>query len=298
MIFDFRLQVFHTVARRLSFTKAAEELFITQPAVTKHIRALEEHFKTKLFERKGNSILLTEGGKTLLRYAKSLEQIYSGLEQEMHALNGLAKGMLTIGASTTLAQYVLPSLLAAFRTKYPEVQLQLISGNTEYIEQGLLSGVMDIGFIEGQSRNKQLKYIPFRKDEIVLVGRTEHPFAKNKVLKTSALQTASFIMREHGSGTLEVIAGALKKAGIKWQELKVEMQLDSTEAIKSYLLHSDCLSFISRYAVQHELAQDEFRVLPISGLKIERPFSIIHLQGKPAPLSERFIKFAHRHNQK
>lgn len=298
MIFDFRLQVFHTVARRLSFTKAAEELFITQPAVTKHIRGLEEHFKTKLFERKGNSIQLTESGRTLLRYTASLEQVYAQLEQEMHALNGLTKGTLTIGASTTLAQYVLPKLLAAFRTKHPEVQLQLISGNTEYIEQGLISGIMDIGFIEGQSRNKQIKYLPFGKDEIVLVGRTEHPLAKKKNLRVADLLSTRFIMREHGSGTLEVIALALKKTGIKWQELTVEMQLDSTEAIKSYLLHSDCLSFISRYAVQHELAQDEFRVLSISGLKIERPFSMIHLQGKPSILAEIFIKFAQRHNQK
>ncbi|PZF74130.1 LysR family transcriptional regulator [Taibaiella soli] len=298
MIFDFRLQVFHTVARRLSFTKAAEELFITQPGVTKHIRGLEEHFKTKLFERKGNSIQLTEGGKTLLRYTNSLEQTYASLEQEMYALSGIAKGTLTIGASTTLSQYVLPPLFADFRNRNNEVTLQLISGNTEYIEQGLLSGIMDLGFIEGQTRNKQIKYIPFRKDELLLVGRTEHPLGKKKTLKIADLQSARLIMREHGSGTLEVILNALKKTGIKWQDLSVEMQLDATEAIKSYLLHSDCLAFISRNAIQHELAQNEFRVFTIPGLKIERPFSLIHLQGKPSRLAESFIKFIQHHNLK
>lgn len=298
MIFDFRLQVFHTVARRLSFTKAAEELFITQPAVTKHIRGLEEHFKTKLFERKGNSIQLTESGKTLLHYTKTLEQTYSSLEQEMYALSGVTKGTLTIGSSTTLAQYVLPELLADFRNTNKEVALQLISGNTEYIEQELLSGKMDLGFIEGETRNKQIKYLPFRKDELLLVGRIDHPLAKKKTLKISDIQSTRFIMREHGSGTLEVIVSALKKLGIKWQELSIEMQLDATESIKSYLLHSDCLAFISKNAIQHELAQNGFRVFNIPGLKIERPFSLIHLQGKPSRLAETFIKFAQHYNQK
>lgn len=296
MIFDFRLQVFHTVARRLSFTKAAEELFITQPAVTKHIHSLEQQFQTKLFERRGNSIRLTEAGQLLLRYAGELARIYSNLEQDMNGISGVQKGSLSIGASTTLAQYVIPQLLAAFRKKHETVTIKLTTGNTEDIEQALLSGTIDIAFIEGHTRNKQIKYVPFRKDVIVLIGKADHPLAGKKTLKQAELQALPLLMREPGSGTLEVIQLALKKAGIKPAQLNIEMQLDSTEAIKSYVLHSDCAAFVSRYAIEQE--QNVFKIWAVQGLQIERPLHLIHLLGEPSRLAVLFTKFALRYNNK
>jgi DNA-binding transcriptional LysR family regulator len=298
MILDFRLQVFHTVARRLSFTKAAEELFITQPAVTKHIQGLEQQFNSKLFLRQGNSIALTEAGQVLLQYTRQLTGIYNNLEQEMSSKTGLVKGALNIGASTTIAQYVLPQVLAGFRTRYKDISLNNHSGNTAAIEKALLSGDIDLGFIEGHTRNKQIRYVPFYKDEIVLVAGAKHPLAGKKSIAPADLQHIRLVSREPGSGTLEVIGLALKKQGLKWPQLTVEMQLDNTEAIKSYLLYSDCMAFVSRYAVQEAVNANLFTVIAVKGLKIERPLNLIHLQGAVTPLVALFMKFALHYNLK
>lgn len=298
MLSDFRLQVFYTVATRLSFTKAAEELFITQPAITKHIHALEQQYQTKLFERRGNSIRLTESGKLLLRYTNQLQIVYNDLEQEMSALNGADKGTLFIGASTTIAQYVLPPLLASFHRQYPQAKVTLTTGNTEAIEQALLRQDLNLGIIEGHSKNKQIKYTAYQKDEIVLAARKNHPLITKKQVTITDLQTYPLLMREQGSGTLEVIHLALKKAGLKSADIAIEMQLDSTEAIKTYLQHSDCLSFISLQALQQELAQQTLVVLPVKDLQIERPFNLIHLHGEPNRLTNLFLKFALHYNHK
>jgi LysR family transcriptional regulator, transcriptional activator of the cysJI operon len=298
MVFDFRLHVFYTVACRLSFTKAAEELFITQPAITKHIRLLEQQLNTRLFERRGNSIALTESGQILWQYSKKIKVLYDLAAQDIAALAGMNKGQLHIGASTTIAQYVLPGILAAFRKAYPDITLELITGNTEQIEQAMLSSAIDLGFIEGHTKNRQIKYLPFLNDEIVLVVHATHELAKYRELELADLYKASFVMREQGSGTLEIIRLALKKAGLKWQQLAIEQYLDSTEAIKSYLLHSNCLAFISSQAVQTVGADGLFKIIKVKDLQINRPLNAIHLQGEASPLAGLFLKFVSRYNQK
>jgi DNA-binding transcriptional LysR family regulator len=296
-MFDFRLQVFYTVARRLSFTKAAEELYITQPAVTRHIHELESHFKLKLFERNGNKILLTPAGKTLLHHTESLFSVHRNIEFDMNDLAREHRGKLRLGASTTVAQYVLPRILASFRQKYPDVSVVLTSGNTEQIEKALLGSEIDVGVIEGHPRNKSIQYIPFLKDEIVLVANINHPLVR-KELKPDDLRTIPLLMREPGSGTLEVIAHALKGVGLKLSQLAIEMQLDSTESIKSYLLHSPCMAFLSVHAIAKELQHNEFRVIAVKGLTIERPFYLIRTHGESSSLPELFIRFSNQYNLK
>ncbi len=296
MIFDFRLHVFHTVARRLSFTKAAGELFITQPAVTKHIHELEHQFKNKLFVRRGNNIALTDAGDALLRHTMELSLTYNKLEQEMGALAGGTRGTLHIGASTTIAQYILPAMLAGFRSKFQEVSLKITTKNTEEIEADLIHGAIDLGFIEGHTKNKEIKYIPFLNDEIVLVGRAGHPWTSRHGLAVADLPDAELVMREHGSGTLEVVRLALKGSGLNWGQLNIGIQLDSSEAIKSYLLNSDSLAFISRHAITNTAAGHLFESIPIKNLKIERPLNAAHLQGAPDRLVAIFLKFLARYN--
>ncbi len=151
-MFDFRLKVFNTVAKRLNFTRAAEELFITQPAVTKHIQEIEVFYKCKLFERNGTKIKLTTAGLSLLKYTEILFEVYRDLEFELSVLNENAKGTLMLGASTTIAQYVLPKYLALFKQKFPDIKIELTNGNTEYIENLLVENKIDLGLIEGQSK--------------------------------------------------------------------------------------------------------------------------------------------------
>lgn len=295
-MFDFRLQVFHTVAKRLNFTRAAEELFITQPAVTKHIQELENHFKVKLFERNGTKIRLTPAGDTLLQHTDELFAIYRNLEFEMNNLASRHSGLLRLGASTTVAQYVIPPLLAAFHQKFKEVKVTLISGNTEQIEQALLQKEIELGIIEGRSKKQSIKYSELLKDEIVLVSNPKHPLAKKESIKPEALRQIPLLLREPGSGTLEVIAHALKPLHISLSQLHTEMQLGSSESIKSYLLHAPCMAFLSIHSVLKELQNGELRILDVQGLNIERWFYFIHLQGKAEPLSELFIRFARHHN--
>ena len=157
-MFDFRFQVFQAVAKRLNFTKAAAELYITQPAVTKHIHELERQFKVKLFDRNGSGIKLTSAGETLLQHTEQLFSVYRNLEFEMNHLSQKHKGKLRLGASTTIAQYVLPPVLAAFHKKFSEIQITLITNNTEQIENALKNSEIDLGIIEGHSKNALIKY--------------------------------------------------------------------------------------------------------------------------------------------
>jgi len=271
-------------------------LFITQPAVTKHIHELESYFKLKLFERNGNKVALTIAGNTLLLQVDRLLDLYRGMEMEMAGLTLKQKGRLRIGASTTVAQYVIPRILGAFRQKYPDIQVSLRSDNTEEIEQALLEGKIDFGIIEGRAHHKAIGYQPFAKDEIVLVSSLLHPLANKKQLRPEELKKIPLLLREPGSGTLEVIHHALKKAGLKPSDLKVEMQLNSTESIKSYLLYSPCMAFVSIHAVQSEIDRGELRRIELKGMKIERPFFIISAQGDAAPLPKLFMRFAFQDN--
>jgi len=289
---DFRLEVFYTVARRMSFTKAAATLFITQPAVTKHIYELEQQYNNKLFERNGNRIKLTSAGEVLLGHTEQLFDIYREIEFDMNALVDKKEGTLRLGASTTIAQYVIAPLLAGFHQKFSGIQLQLINGNTEQIERALLKKEIELGIVEGRFKNQEISYTEFVKDEIVLVCGKKHPLAGRAELDPALLSSASFVIREQGSGTLEVIDYALKQLGMAMAELKVEIQLGSTESIKSYLMHSNCLAFISIHAITNELMQGSLRVIDVAGLNIIRDFYFIHLQGKPDGLADVFLRHA------
>jgi len=288
---DFRLEVFYTVAKRLSFTKAAAELFITQPAVTKHIHELENQYNAKLFERNGNHIQLTEAGEILLQHAEKVFDLYRNVEFELNALTKRKEGLLRMGASTSLA-YVVAPLLARFRNKYPDVQLSLITANTEQVEKALLAKEIEVGIIEGYSKNTGISYHPFLKDELVLVCSSKHPLADRNSLKPADLKSIRFILREQGSGTLEVIDHALKQVSINIGDLQVEIRLGSTESIKSYLLNAPCMAFLSIHAIVDELSRGELKVIDVDGLSIERDFNLISLQGKITGLAELFFRFA------
>ena len=287
---DFRLKVFYTVANRLSFTKAATELFITQPAVSKHIQELEEQYKIKLFDRNGSKISLTKAGELLLKHTKNIFEIYREIDFDLSTLINQQQGTLRLGASTTISQYIIPPLLAHFHQKMKDIKVNLLNGNTEQIESALLNKEIEIGIVEGQSKNQSIKYTKFLKDELVLVCYSKNPLVNKEEITKEDLKNMRFLLREQGSGTLEVIEYALKPFEIKLSQLTVEMQLGSTVSIKSYLMNSTCVAFISSHAVNKELKNNELTVIDVKNLLIERFFYIITLQGKTDSLSELFIK--------
>jgi DNA-binding transcriptional LysR family regulator len=195
-----------------------------------------------------------------------------------------------------VAQYVLPPVLAAFHKKFGDVQVTLTISNTEQIEQALQKGEIDLGIIEGRSKNASIKYTEFIKDEIVLVSRSNNPLIKEDTISAAALKKIPLLLREPGSGTLEVIAHALKPLGIKIDQLHNEMQLGSTESMKLYLLHSDCMAFLSVHAILKELENKECRIIDVKGLAIERYFYFIQQHGQAEALPELFMKFSRHHN--
>jgi len=291
MIFDFRLRVFHTVAHRLSFTRAATELFITQPAVTKHIKELEHQLNVQLFKRNGSSITLTDAGKILLQYADKIAQVYAELETELAQLNNMESGVLHIGGSTTVGQTILPKILALLKKTYPAINFTFIQANTDMITQGVLAEKIDIAIVEGAAHYPQIAYAPFAKDEIVLVTRANNQLAKKGEITPKQLLNIPLVLREAGSGTLDVIFNALDSVGINPKDLQIEIQLESSIAIKQYLLYSDTATFLSIQSVVSELKYNELSVIDIKGLDIFRTFQFIQLHGKNSRLIELFKRF-------
>lgn len=289
-MFDYRLKVFYTVANRLSFTKAANELNISQPAVTKHIKEIENQLNTKLFDRKGTTIQLTESGKILFVYAEKSRQLYRDLEFAISQLNKQERGKLKIGASTTIAQYILPEILAKFNSYYKDINIELVTHNSEDIAVLLKNGKIDLGIVEGESKSSYFDYQKFKRDEIVLVGQANHSLV-NKNFKITDLYDIDLIVREQGSGTQEFIQNQLKKSGVDLQKVNVIMQLGSSESIKNYLLHSDAVAFLSISTILQELKNDQLSIIDIKNFNIERDFNFITLKGEQSELIDLFSKF-------
>ncbi len=290
-MFDFRLKVFYTAAKQLSFSKAAEELFISQPAVSKHIRALEAHFKVKLFVRQGSRISLTADGKVLLTHVEAIFALYRKLQYEMDQRIHKNSGQLRLGASTTIAQYVLPGILARFHERFPDIQVNLINGNTQQIESALLNKEIELGVIEGHAKKPELKYTPFMKDDIVLVTRKDNLPLTGKKVDLEMLKTLPLVVREFGSGTLQVIRHYLKSHHLSLSDLNVEMQLGSTEGIKTYLKSTHCFAFLSVHSVLDELHRGELVEVKLPVPPAHRLFHFISLHGTEDPLSVMFMEF-------
>ncbi len=295
---DFRLKVFLSVAKHLSFTKAAKELFISQPAISKHIQELESDFKVTLFERKGNSISLTSAGELLVIHAEELMQQYQQLEFDMHQLHGDFVGELRIGASTTISQYVLPPILARYLEAFPRVKLSLFSGNSREIEDALENHRIDIGFIEGISRRTTLKYIPFLKDSLVVIASSAKARRMPDRLAVADIYDYQLILREQGSGTLDVIEKSLSSAQVKLRNLNVPLYLGSTESIKLFVQNSNSLGIVSTRAVQNELAAGKLKQVQVEGLDVDREFCFVTLHGEQSELSNKFIRFASQYKEK
>jgi LysR family transcriptional regulator, transcriptional activator of the cysJI operon len=289
---DFRLKVFCCVAKNLSYTKAAEELHITQPAITKHIHELEAQYKVRLFERMGNKIMMTHAGKVLLKHSVEILHEYSKLDFVMNLLHGTHSGNLRIGASTTIAQYVLPPLLAKFISKFPEIHISLVSGNSDEIESELINHHIDLGLIEGDKRLPNLKYTHLMDDELVAITSAKSIYAKKDEMTLEELTKIPLVLRENGSGTLSVFYTALEQHSIKPSDLNVQMQMGSSESIKLFLEHADAISIISFRCVTRELVDGGFKIIELPEMEMKRELDFMQLQGDEEGLPSLLMQFA------
>jgi len=291
---SFRLAVFRVVAERLNFTQAADVLHLTQPAVTSQVKALEQELGLRLFERIGGGVRLTPAGERLCAFAVEANTRAQQALRELGALSGEQLGRLCLGASTTIAQYLLPRLLAQFLKVHSRIDLSVVSANTAQIVDRLLARTIQIGLIEGPPGTSEIKVETFVEDEIVVIVGAEHPFAAraDQPPAVSELADEPLLVREPGSGTRRVVENALRKAGLGPRDTRIIMELDSTEAIKSGVESGLGVGFVSRWALR-AAELPAVRAVKIQGLEIKRSFEFIYPHG---PLPEEpalgFLSFA------
>ena len=276
---DRRLQVFHTVARLLSFTKAADALHMTQPAVTFQVRQLEEYFNTRLFDRTHNRISLTEAGNRVYQFADKIFHLYDEMETSVRELTGDISGVLMIGASMTVAEYMLPALLGDFKKQHPQVNIRLRVSNTDSIVTLVEDNEIDLGVVEAPVTNKNLAVELCRADQLVVVLPPDHPLATRSKITVRELLEQPYICREEGSGTREVIQEYLKAAGLAFGDMNSVMELGSPEAIKGAVEASMGISVLSRTTVSKELKLGSLVAVPLDP-PLERPYSFVHQKQK------------------
>lgn len=286
---DHKIKVFYHLAKNPNTTRVAEELLLSQPAISKSIRELEKDLGISLFDREKGRMHLTEAGRYLLSQTETLLCQEREIMFEIGRMRECFEGTLHIGASTTLSQYVLPEVLARFSQQQPRINMELTSGNTNQIEQEVEAGNLQLAFIEGTPSQPGIHYIPYLKDEIVLVSASGTLTKEN--ISLEELRQIPLIFREKGSGTDHIIRKQLKEAGVSIGQLRNQLILGSTEGIKHYLLHSDCFALLSIYSIQEELTSGRLKVTEIEGLSLYRTFYMIHKQGEPDPYARLFMDF-------
>jgi LysR family transcriptional regulator, transcriptional activator of the cysJI operon len=289
---DRRLQVFYTVAKQLSFTKAAEQLFMTQPAVTFQVKQLEEHFNTRLFDRNHGRIALTQAGRLVLEYAERILQLSAEMDARVGELTGSVSGPLLLGASTTIAEFMLPQVLGEFKGLYPQVQAHLTVANSETIENRVADHTLDLGLIESPSHLTGLHSEICCDDELVLICSPRHALAKLKQVKPQQLSAEPWVRREEGSGTREFSDQYLRQCGMVPDDLDVVMELGSPEAIKAVVATGIAISIVSRATTAKELKLGMLVAIPLQP-RLIRTLSLVQPHEKfRSRLLTTFIEFA------
>lgn len=287
-------EVFFEVASYKSFSKAAEALYISQPAVSKQIKKLESTLGIPLIERRGNTIKLTSSGERLFNYLHKAKSIQSQIESDIAIIKNqrTARGTLKIGASTTISLYVMPKILSTFHRKFPDVKLLLINRNSENILKSLIDREIDIAIIEAHYKINAVHFQAFMDDEIIPVCSVSSPYCKNEI-SIEDIKNVPIAFRERGSGTHSVVQKSLESRNIRMGDLNVIARLGGTEALKNFLIEDKCIGFLSRLAVVKELQNGLLREVKIESFHIHRKFEFVMRKGEEeAGITKFFVKEA------
>lgn len=289
---DRRLQVFHAVAKNLSFTKAADALFMTQPAVTFQIKQLEEQFNTRLFERGHARISLTPAGELVLQYAEKILALTDEMETRLSEMTGEMRGPLLVGASTTIAEFMLPRVLGEFNALYPQVRARLVVANSETIENRIAEHTLDVGLIEAEAKSPGLGSEICCDDELMVICAPDYPLVSHAEVPPRMLQEYEFISREPGSGTREVTDAYFRAAGIAPESLKTLMELGSPEALKGVVGTGLGFAIVSRAVCEKELQLGTLAAIPLKP-RLKRSLFLVYPQDRfRSRLTGTFIDFA------
>lgn len=288
-----QLRVFYYVGQCLSFSKASEELGISQPAVSVQVRKLEEEIGVELVEQIGKKLYITEPGQHLKVYAERIFAAEREAENMLNEYRGLNAGELIIATSSTLGTYYVPPLLTEFRQQFPKLEVMLRMGNTEWAEEQLLKNTVDLALVEGDlARASEFTIMPFLNDQLVIIASPEHPFV-GKEITASQLSSEPFILREPGSNTRNVFRSIMTQREIP---IKILMELESPEAIKRLVSSGLGLGVASKLTLEWEVACGRLAPLFVSDLTMERQFAIVwHKDKKLNRASQAFIDFICRY---
>lgn len=283
-----QIRIFAAVARELSFTKAAKELHLTQPAVSQQIKLLETEVGLPLFEQMGRKIHLTPAGGELLRYADQAIDLMREAGEALSAMRGVRRGVLKLGAVST-AKYFAPSLLSAFTADYPEVSIKFPVGNREEVIQQLAANDIDLVIMGRPPRELETIAEAFAKHPFVIIAAPDHPLAGKRRIQLNQLSEQNFLMREPGSGTRASMEHVFRNSGVKFRS---SMEVSSTETIKQAVRAGMGISFISLHTIGLELKTGKLAILDVTGLPIVRDWFVIHLKEKRlSPIATAFRAF-------
>ncbi|MDN5347307.1 MAG: hypothetical protein PWP65_871 [Clostridia bacterium] len=277
---DTQLLVFKAVVEKKSFSQAARLLHISQPAISVHIQSLEDRFGIRLLDRTNRKVSLTEAGKVLYNYAVQLSKLYEQAEKAMAELNGMVKGHLLLGGTLTIGEYVLPQAIGYYKSLYPEVELTLEIANTERIVRRVVQHTLDLGLIEGPASHPDIILEDFFQDELVVVVPPNHPWAGRESVSVNELTGQPFIVREIGSGTRTVMEENLRSLGVDPANLKIVMELGSTQAVKEAVKAGLGISIISRLAVKIESRYNLLQEVYIKEKPFRRTFQVAYNRHK------------------
>jgi len=269
------LKVFITVANTKNFSKAAKVLNLTQPAISFQIQTLEQYYQTMLFDRVNRHVKLTESGELLLEYALSMNDLQAELERKMQQLTGQVKGNLTIGASRTVGEYIMPYVVSEFKKEYPDVDIALEIYNTKQVEKNIMNNTIDVGLVESDISNKKLLYQDFLDDELVLIVSSNHRWANEDSVSFLELKDEPFIIREAGSGSRLVFEQALLDSDFDIENLNIIMEIGNITAIKTIVASGLGVSVVSKWAAEDMVKSGEVCILRIKEFTIFRKLSII-----------------------
>jgi LysR family transcriptional regulator, low CO2-responsive transcriptional regulator len=271
-----QMRVFAAVARHLSFTRAAQELHLTQPAVSQQVSLLEDEVGMPLFEQMGRKIRLAPAGTELLRYATQVTELLREAGEALAALRGLKRGVLKLGAVST-AKYFAPTLLSAFAPAYPEVTIKFTVANREEIVRLLGANELDLVIMGRPPRELDTTAEPFARHPFVVIASLDHPLARRRHIQLKSLARESFIIREQGSGTRASMEHVFRERGVTF---RASMEVSSNETIKQAVMAGMGLSFISAHTIGLEAETGKLAILDVAGLPIVRDWYVIHLREK------------------
>jgi DNA-binding transcriptional LysR family regulator len=270
MIEVHELEIFLAAAEYENFSAAARKLHLSQPAISFQIQALEQQLNVQLFQRTGRRITLTEAGRDLLPMARELVNLSTRIEETMCAQQGIVKGEVLIGCSTTPGKYILPHLIGAFRRLHPQVQFRVDILSRSVVEQKLMDKEIHVGVMGLASKNRDIESFPFFVDDLLLIVPIDHPWASRASVGPEELGRTDWILREEGSATRELVLAHLAEFGVTGSSLHVGMELGSPEGVEAAVEAGHGVSFVSRIAAQRGLQLGRIKAVQVEGVQVQR----------------------------